>query len=163
MDTEKGTKNVNALTEVPGLLSTLAFIFFIGGYFVGPQYSFKHFERCLQRNRNEKFDLPVALVLQKFLMAVGLLIVIIVYIGPLSTQYVLETKEFTSLPYLTRYFHWVCWGHLVIVKYALVWTLAEGVIILAGIGFSGMSEGNLSSLEVVVEHSSYIIYNCICT
>ena len=85
----------------------------------------------------------MALVLQKFLLATGLLLVIIVYISPLSTQYVLETKEFTDMSYPRRYFHWVCWGHLVIVKYALVWTLAEGVMILSGIGFSGKSEGNL--------------------
>ena len=121
----------------------MAYVFFIGGYFVGPQYSFKHFKNCLIRNKNEVFDIPLTLVLQKFLLATVLLLVIIVYISPLSTQYVLETKEFLDMSYPRRYFHWVCWGHLVIVKYALVWTLAEGVMILSGIGFSGKSEGNL--------------------
>ena len=61
----------------------------------------------------------------------------------LTTQQVELWNEFLDMSYPHRYFHWVCWGHLVIVKYALVWTLAEGVMILSGIGFSGKSEGNL--------------------
>ena len=120
----------------------MAFIFFIGGYFVGPQFSFKHFERCLQRNKHGDFDIPLTVVLQKLLLATVLIFVIYANFSHLSTSYVLETKEFLEMSYLHRYWHWVCWGHLVVVKYALVWTLAEGVIILSGIGFDGKSEGN---------------------
>jgi hypothetical protein len=120
----------------------MAFIFFIGGYFVGPQFSFKHFEKCLQRNKNEDFDIPLKLVLRKCFQATILLFVMIANFSHLSTRYVLETKEFLEMSYIHRYYHWVLWGHLVLVKYALVWTLAEGVIILSGIGFSGKSEGN---------------------
>ena len=102
----------------------------------------------MRRNIQEKYDIPLLLVLKKFLLATVLLVIIIVNIGPLSTQYVLETEQFVEMPYLNRYFHWVCWGHLVIVKYALVWTLAEGVIILSGIGFSGNSEGKILLLQL---------------
>ena len=140
-NSDRQQKNYNSITEVPGIFSTLAYIFFIGGYFVGPQYSYKHFTQCLQRNKDEPYDIPLLLVAQKFVLSITLLVAIVLCFGPLSTSYVLETEEFHTMPYLNRYFHWVCWGHLVIVKYAMVWTLAEGVVILAGIGINGKSEG----------------------
>ena len=140
---ERLKKNYNSITEVPGIFSTLAYVFFIGGYFVGPQYSYKHFNKCLQRNKDEPYDIPLQLVLQKFLLSISLLVLIVVCFSPLSTTYVLETAEFHTMPYINRCFHWVCWGHLVIVKYTMVWTLAEGVIILAGIGYNPNAEGTL--------------------
>ena len=138
---ERLKKNFNSITTVPGILSTLAYIFFIGGYFVGPQYSYKHFIQCLQRNKDEPYDIPLQLVLQKFLLSVTLLVLIVACFDPLSTTYVLETEEFHSMSYIKRCFHWVCWGHLVIVKYTMVWTLAEGVVILAGIGYNPNAKG----------------------
>ena len=138
---ERLKKNFNSITTVPGILSTLAYIFFIGGYFVGPQYSYKHFIQCLQRNKDEPYDIPLQLVLQKFLLSITLLVLIVACFDPLSTTYVLETQEFHSMSYAKRCFHWVCWGHLVIVKYTMVWTLAEGVVILAGIGYNPNVKG----------------------
>ena len=46
----------SALTEVPSILEVCSQSFFVGGYFVGPQFSMRKFQNYIQRNINE--DLP---------------------------------------------------------------------------------------------------------
>ena len=46
----------NALSEVPSILEVCSQSFFVGGYFVGPQFSMRKFQNYIQRNINE--DLP---------------------------------------------------------------------------------------------------------
>ena len=46
----------SALKEAPSILEMFSQAFFIGGYFVGPQFSMKKFQNYIQRNINE--DLP---------------------------------------------------------------------------------------------------------
>ena len=46
----------NALKEVPSILEMFSHAFFIGGYFVGPQFSMKKYQNFIQRNIEE--DLP---------------------------------------------------------------------------------------------------------
>ena len=40
----------NALSEVPSILEVCSQSFFVGGYFVGPQFSMKKFQNFIQRN-----------------------------------------------------------------------------------------------------------------
>ena len=119
----------------------MAYVFFIGGYFVGPQFSFRHFKTCLSKNKDGLLKIPLMLVLQKLVLACSLLIVVILNMSRLSTKHVLETEQFFEMPYIQRYWHWAVWGHLAVIKYCMVWTLAEGTIILSGIGYSGDSKG----------------------
>ena len=42
--------------EIPALVEIMGYCFFVGGYFVGPQFSMKKFQTFIQRNINE--DLP---------------------------------------------------------------------------------------------------------
>ena len=65
VDVHDGTKNSeelskdqkdSALTEVPSILEVCSQSFFVGGYFVGPQFSMRKFQNYIQRNINE--DLP---------------------------------------------------------------------------------------------------------
>ena len=65
MDVHDGTKDEtelskdqkeNALKEVPSILEMFSQAFFIGGYFVGPQFSMKKYQNFIQRNIEE--DLP---------------------------------------------------------------------------------------------------------
>merc|ERR1719361_1787335 len=46
----------NALKESPTILEMFSQAFFVGGYFVGPQFSMRKFQNYIQRNINE--DLP---------------------------------------------------------------------------------------------------------
>ena len=129
------------MKEPPSTIQVMAYVFFIGGYFCGPQFSLKHFERSLQRNRSSDFRIPITNVLTKITLIVVLLLVILANHSHLTTTYVVETKEFLEMTYAKRFCYWTLWGHMVVVKYSLVWSLAEGVVILSGIGFNGKSEG----------------------
>ena len=134
-------KKFNAIKEAPEFLPSLAYIFCIGGYFCGPHFSFKHFEKSLQRNRSEYLDIPFTIVLRKCLLALVLVLLLVPNTSYLSTRFVLETSQFLEMPYIQRVYYWTHWGIIVVMNYALVWTLAEGVVILSGIGFNGRLKG----------------------
>merc|ERR1712079_375015 len=92
----------NALTEVPSILEVCSQSFFIGGYFVGPQFSMRKFQNFIQRNINE--DLPPSRRFAFKRFGIGLLYLLGHLLGDkfiVSVGYV-ETPEFAELGFLKK-------------------------------------------------------------
>ena len=83
---------------------------------------------------------PIWLVIQKAL--IGLSLLTVVWLAPfgvpgaahLSTKTFIETKEFCDSSFVIRFGYWAFWGQLILTKYVAIWILAEGVMILGGLG-----------------------------
>ena len=83
---------------------------------------------------------PISLVVQKIL--VGLSLLTIIWLAPfgvpgaahLSTKTFIETKEFCDSSFAIRLLYWAFWGQLILTKYVAIWILAEGVMLLGGLG-----------------------------
>lgn len=70
-DLSKNEK-AQALKEVPSLLECFSHSFFIGGYFVGPQFCMRKYQTFIERNQSgefEKLPSPVAFGFKR--MAIG--------------------------------------------------------------------------------------------
>ena len=49
----------NKLTEIPSLVECLSHSFFVGAYFVGPQFSMRKFQNYVKMNQTEDHPTPV--------------------------------------------------------------------------------------------------------
>ena len=91
-------------------------------------------------NTSNLYSLPIWLVVKKAL--VGLSLLTIIWLAPfgvpgaahLSTKTFIETKEFCDSSFAIRLLYWAFWGQLILTKYVAIWILAEGVMILGGLG-----------------------------
>ena len=83
---------------------------------------------------------PLGLVFKK--LFTGMLLMAMVWFAPfgvpgakhLSTKQFLESDDFCESNIFVRLVYWAFWGQLTLTKYVAIWLLAEGVVILAGVG-----------------------------
>jgi len=133
----------SALTEVPSLLEVCSQSFFVGGYFVGPQFSMKKFQNFIQRNITE--DLITEGGSRRFAFkrfGIGLSYLGFHLLGDkllVSVDYV-ETAEFASLGFLRKSLYFSLWVKIILAKYISAWLLAEGAVILSGLAYNGRWE-----------------------
>lgn len=148
-DLHDGTKNAqelskdqkeNALETVPSLLEICSQSFFIGGYFVGPQFSMKKFQNFLQRNIQE--DLPPSRRFAFKRLAIGCCYLLGHLIGDkyLVPVGFVESQEFMNLGFLTKSLYFSVWVKIILAKYISAWLLAEGAVILSGLAYNGKWE-----------------------
>merc|ERR1712079_662849 len=92
----------NALTEVPSILEVCSQSFFIGGYFVGPQFSMRKFQNFIQRNINE--DLPPSRRFAFKRFGIGLCYLLGHLLGDkfIAPVEFVETPEFANLGFLKK-------------------------------------------------------------
>ena len=91
-------------------------------------------------NTSNSYSPPVWLVVKTVL--IGLSLLTIIWLAPfgipgaahLSTKTFIETKEFCDSSFAIRLLYWAFWGQLILTKYVAIWILAEGVMILGGLG-----------------------------
>ena len=95
---------------------------------------------CFRNSAGSRNDPPLGLVFKK--MSTGLLLITVVWFAPfgtpgakhLSTNQFLETMDFCESNIFLRLAYWAFWGQLTLTKYVAIWLLAEGVVIIAGLG-----------------------------
>ena len=51
----KNTRSLTYSVSIPSLLETAGYCFFVGGYFVGPQFSMNHYRRAIQHNLVQRY------------------------------------------------------------------------------------------------------------
>jgi len=130
----------SALTEVPSILEVCSQSFFVGGYFVGPQFSMRKFQNYIQRNINE--DLPPSRRFAFKRFGLGLAYLMGHLLGDrflVPVGYV-ETAEFANLGFLTKSLYFSAWVKIILAKYVSAWLLAEGAVILSGLAYNGRWE-----------------------
>lgn len=149
MDVHDGTKKEeelskdqkeNALTEPPSILEMFSHAFFVGGYFVGPQFSMKKFQTFIQRNINE--DLPPSrrFAFKRFGIGICYLVGHLLgdkYLVPLGF---VETPEFIAMGFFKKSLYFSVWVKIILAKYISAWLLAEGAVILSGLAYNGRWE-----------------------
>lgn len=149
MDVHDGTKpelelskdqKENALKEVPSILEMFSQAFFIGGYFVGPQFSMKKYQNFIQRNIEE--DLPPSRRFAFKRFGIGVLYMAGHLIGDkfIAPVGFVETAEFQNLGFFLKSLYFSAWVKIVLAKYISAWLFAEGAVILSGLGYNGKWE-----------------------
>jgi lysophospholipid acyltransferase 5 len=105
--------------------------FFVGGFFVGPQFSMKKFQNYIQRNINEDISSPNMFALKRLGLGCSYLLFHLIGDMYFPTDYV-QTPEFDELNYFKKSIVFALWVKIILAKYISVWLMAEGTCILAG-------------------------------
>ena len=129
-----------ALEETPSLLEILSHSFFLGGYFVGPPITMKKYKQSVSPSYQASLpDSPLGYGLQR--LALGFLYLILHLIGSLWLPNDWPvSQQFSSSLLVTKLVLLVVWAKVAIAKYISAWLIAEGVWVISGTSFAGLSQ-----------------------
>jgi len=132
----------NALKEPPTILEIFSQAFFVGGYFVGPQFSMKKFQNYIQRNINEDIPPLEGSKMVRFgfrRLGIGLCYLAGHLLGDkfLTPVGLIESPEFAAMSFFKRSLYFSIWVKVILAKYISAWLLSEGALILSGMGYNG--------------------------
>ena len=116
--------------------------FFVGGYFVGPQFSMKKFQNYIQRNINEDIQPLEGSKMVRFgfrRFGIGLCYLAGHLLGDkfLTPVGLIESPEFAAMSFFKRSLYFSIWVKVILAKYISAWLLSEGALILSGMGYNG--------------------------
>jgi lysophospholipid acyltransferase 5 len=131
-----------ALSPRPGLLDMLSHSFFVGGYFVGPQFGMRKFKAICQPDFQA--GLPASPLPYAFKrLGLGVVYMLFQIIGAMYFPLMYPaSQEFMQHNILMRFLLLGCWGKVLFSKYIAFWLTAEGVCVLAGLGYNGVRESD---------------------
>lgn len=141
-----------AVKDGPSILEAFSHSFFVGGYFVGPQFSLRKFRACLERNRTEELPSPVKFGFLRLALGAGYMVFHLLGSGYVGFTYLifttfsriettfsaqvpvdyLESKAFTLLPLHHKFFWSTVWVKVILAKYIAAWLFSEGACIISG-------------------------------
>lgn len=145
MDVHDGTKEEAQLArdqkeaflkDPPSLLEMLSHSFFIGGYFVGPQFSMRKFTNFIKRNIEEDLPTSVRFGFKRCLIGGAYLTFHLVGDSFVPSNFV-ESVEFASMTFFKRSLYFSIWVKIILAKYIAAWLFAEGAVILSGLAYNG--------------------------
>lgn len=130
-------QKISSITKLPNLLEFLGYTYHWGGFLVGPQYSYRMYERFLKRK-----DLPsitaafgssaLSFVIGVFYLALNALLQ---PSFPIDALYSVEFIQ--SHSFLYRIFYMWFGLQVRLRKYGGIWMLTDGHCILSGLGYAG--------------------------
>jgi len=128
------------LTESPNILEMLSHCFFIGGYFVGPQFSMRKFKEFVTPAYHQSLPAsPSKFGMQRLLIGVSYMIGHVV-----GSMYFPEdwpkSQDYLDCSLAFRLFGLALWVKIILAKYQSVWLLAEGVCTVSGLSHNGSYE-----------------------
>jgi lysophospholipid acyltransferase 5 len=130
----------SALLELPTLLEMLSHSFFIGGYFVGPQFPMKKYRSFVRPDYVDSLpSSPLPYALNRFSLGLCYMLIHIVGAIFLPSDWP-ATDEFYNHSFLIRLLLLPLWCRVILAKYLFAWLSAEGVCILSGLAFNGVHE-----------------------
>ena len=137
-------KKINALKEVPSLLEMTSHAFFLPSYFAGPQHSLTKFRNFIQRNiDNGDMTGSKWYALNRFLFA-WVYFAIHTGVGAVASHDFIKSGEFQTMPFLKMSVYYTIWMKGEIAKYVAAFLLADGAVILSGLGYNGtMPDGTI--------------------
>ncbi|KAL1921897.1 uncharacterized protein VTP21DRAFT_10539 [Calcarisporiella thermophila] len=135
------------ITRFPNLIEYFGWIFFYGGFHVGPAVEYSDYDNFIHRTifpptdpkTGQKRDvsregtLPALLTLAQSIF----FIIVLVTIMPLFPMETMVTDQFLKWPLWYRMIYLQIAGIGARIKYYSVWLMAEGACILCGLGFNG--------------------------
>ncbi|XP_051262079.1 lysophospholipid acyltransferase 5 isoform X2 [Dicentrarchus labrax] len=132
-----------ALSSVPSLLEMYGFSYFYGGFLVGPQFTLRSYQKLVA---GELTDCPgqppnsVIPAMKRFALGFLCLVIYAIFSPYYPDSYYL-TDEYDAQPFWYRCVFILLWAKVILYKYVSCWVIAEGVCILAGLGYNGVVDG----------------------
>ena len=129
-----------ALPTSPNILEMLSHSFFIGGYFVGPQFSLAKYRLFVSPEYQASLPTsPVQFGLKRLAISICYMTAHLVGSAYLP-EFWPTTEHFASTPFMGKLLLLPVWCKLILAKYLSMWLMAEGVCVVSGLSFSGMEE-----------------------
>lgn len=128
------------LTEQPSLLEMLSHSFFIGGYFVGPQFPMKKYRELVRPDYISSLPgSPVPYAFKRLGLGVCYMLFHVIGSGYLPSDWP-STLDFSETSFILRLFLLPIWVKVILAKYIFAWLVAEGVCVLSGLSFVEQKE-----------------------
>jgi len=129
-----------ALSTSPNILEMLSHSFFIGGYFVGPQFSLAKYRQFVSQEYQSSLpSSPVSFGLKRLGVSICYLTAHVV--GSMFLPELWPVSEsYTATPFLLKLLLLPVWCKLILAKYLSMWLMAEGVCVVSGLSYVGLKE-----------------------
>ena len=157
-----------ALTSSPNVLEMLSHSFFIGGYFVGPQFSLAKYREFVSPQYQSSLPAsPVPFGLKRLGLSVVYMTAHVVGSMFLPELWPI-TDSFAQTSFAGKLLLLPVWVKLILAKYLSMWLMAEGVCAVAGLSYvptsdpeseinwSGCANVKLRRLESAQKFGHYI-------
>eukprot|EP00088_Acartia_fossae_P070178 TRINITY_DN9328_c0_g1_i8.p1 TRINITY_DN9328_c0_g1~~TRINITY_DN9328_c0_g1_i8.p1 ORF type:complete len:507 (+),score=73.62 TRINITY_DN9328_c0_g1_i8:78-1598(+) len=157
----------NCLVDNPSIIEMLSHSFFIGGYFVGPQFSMRKFRDFATPEYHKTLpSSPSRFGFRRLLIGVAYLIGHVV-----GSQFYPEDwpdmDSYAQTSYPAKLIGLMFWVKIILAKYVSIWLMAEGVCVVSGLSYVGnYSDGSpdwtgcrnvkLRRLETATQFGHYI-------
>lgn len=123
--------------KLPGVMTILGYVFFMGTYLVGPLDDFKRFEAFFSDKLFDKEKGPgIRIGLKRLAHGVFYLVVSVLTTSFFTTDFMF-TPQFLDLLLPLRILYVTAWGHCGLYKYLGVWCIAESTCMYMGYTFNG--------------------------
>jgi len=132
-----------ALPAAPNILEMLSHSFFIGGYFVGPQFSLAKYRQMVSPSYQASLPNPsqgITFGLTRLGLAVFYMTFHMVGSGFLPEMWP-TTEDFIQRPLLTKVLLVPFWCKFILAKYLSMWLMAEGICAISGLSYTGKEGG----------------------
>jgi len=131
---------VTALPASPNILEMLSHSFFIGGYFVGPQFSMAKYRQFVSPEYQASLpSSPVHFGLKRLAISICYMTAHVVGSAFLP-EFWPTTDTFTNTPFIGKLLLLPVWCKLILAKYLSMWLMAEGVCVVSGLSYSGVQD-----------------------
>jgi len=129
-----------ALSSSPNILEMLSHSFFIGGYFVGPQFSLAKYRQFVSPEYQSSLpSSPVSFGLKRLGISICYLTAHVV--GSMFLPEDWPTKDgFFNTPFIAKLLLMPIWVKLILAKYLSMWLMAEGICAVSGLSYVGLKE-----------------------
>ena len=139
-DTLSRDQQRTALAELPSLLQMLSHNFYLGGYFIGPQIQMRKFQQFVSPSYSATLPgSPLRYGLARLGLGLAYLLLHLLGSVHLSSDWP-ASQHFIQLPFLLKLALLPFWCKLVLAKYLSMWLVAEGVCVISGLSFNGVTE-----------------------
>jgi len=148
LDSLSRDQQKTALTESPSLMEMLSHNFFIGGYFIGPQIQMRKYQQCLTPSYQDTLPgSPLGYGLQR--LGLGFLYLVFHILGSvhLFSDWP-SSEDFINSCILTKLVLLPFWCKITLSKYISFWLIAEGVCVISGLSFLGVTEDDKGKQKI---------------
>ncbi|XP_072036791.1 lysophospholipid acyltransferase 5-like [Amphiura filiformis] len=143
VDKLSSDQKTSCIAKVPSFIEMVAYTYFYGGYFVGPQFPMRRYlDHVHGRLMSDSDDRPpqcvqASLVSFKWGVFYSLVVALIVPFYPNSFLF---SSDFTDASFLYKIYIVAIWGHIAFVKYCCIFSLFDAVCVMTGMTYNGKDE-----------------------
>lgn len=141
-----------SVQNVPSFLEVAGFSYFYGGFLVGPQFSFRNYQKMAEGELTDvPGQRPNSLMPAAKRLFLGLFfLTIYTAVGPYVPDSYFLTEDYANEPFWYRCVYLTFWGKIILYKYVCCWLVTEGVCILTGLGYNGKDKSGLPQWDACV-------------